>query len=85
MRGRPWNRRYPNACFAISHFTHLGAILALRAAELAALSSPITWILGGLAYVFIAAMNLTSLDRTTQLIGPCRSFQHACPLMNCTS
>ncbi|MGH8187112.1 MAG: hypothetical protein ACREUC_11145, partial [Steroidobacteraceae bacterium] len=30
----------------------------------------ITWIFGGLAYVFIAAMAATSFDRTTGMIGP---------------
>jgi sulfoxide reductase heme-binding subunit YedZ len=30
----------------------------------------ITWIGGGLAYVFIAAMTATSFDRTAQMIGP---------------
>jgi len=67
------NRRYVGVSFAVSHFTHLGAIAALgrvAPAELAADANAITWIFGGLAYVFIAAMTLTSFDRTAQMLGP---------------
>jgi sulfoxide reductase heme-binding subunit YedZ len=67
------NRRYLGVSFAVSHFTHLGAIAALGSvapAELAADANAITWIFGGLAYVFIAAMTLTSFDRTAQMLGP---------------
>jgi methionine sulfoxide reductase heme-binding subunit len=67
------NRRYIGVSFAVSHFTHLGAIAALgrvAPAELAADANAITWIFGGLAYVFIAAMTLTSFDRTAQMLGP---------------
>lgn len=66
------NRRYIGVSFAVSHFIHLGAIFSLRElapAELAHLPQT-TWIFGGLAYAFIAAMTLTSFDRTAQLIGP---------------
>jgi methionine sulfoxide reductase heme-binding subunit len=67
------NRRYLGVSFAVSHFTHLGAIAALgrvAPAELAADANAITWIFGGLAYVFIAAMTFTSFDRTAQMLGP---------------
>lgn len=67
------NRRYLGVAFAASHFLHLGVILALgqvAPAALAALTTPISWIGGGLAYLFIAAMTLTSFDRTARLIGP---------------
>jgi sulfoxide reductase heme-binding subunit YedZ len=67
------NRRYFGVSFAVSHFTHLAAIAALRRVapeELAADANAITWIFGGLAYVFIAAMTLTSFDRTAQMLGP---------------
>jgi hypothetical protein len=67
------NRRYLGVSFAVSHFVHLLAILRLgRLApdQLAAEANAITWIFGGLAYVFIAAMTLTSFDRTAQMIGP---------------
>lgn len=66
------NRRYFGLSFALSHFTHLGWILTLRAiapAELAG-TTVLTWLLGGLAYVFIAAMTATSFDRTARALGP---------------
>src|SRR5262245_47295411 len=52
------NRRYLGVSFALSHFVHLGAILALRATapEEMADTTMVTWVLGGLAYAFIAAM-----------------------------
>lgn len=67
------NRRYLGVSFAASHFVHLGAIgmLDVLAPERLAADIPaITWIFGGLAYGFIAAMAATSFDRTAQLIGP---------------
>jgi hypothetical protein len=67
------NRRYLGVSFALSHFVHLAAILTLGVIapnELAALTQPASWILGGLAYVLIAAMTATSFDRTAKLIGP---------------
>jgi methionine sulfoxide reductase heme-binding subunit len=66
------NRRYLGVSFAFSHGVHLVAILTLwrtAPAEMADVTA-ITWIFGGLAYVFIAAMTLTSFDRTTRMIGP---------------
>ena len=65
------NRRYLGVSFALSHFTHLRTILSLRVvapAELAAIPTS-TWLLGGLAYLFIAAMTATSFDRTAKAIG----------------
>lgn len=44
--------------------------------ELAQRVNIITWVGGGLAYVFIAAMTATSFDRTAALIGP-RAVQPA--------
>ena len=67
------NRRYLGVSFALSHFVHLGAILALGVVapdQLAALTQPKSWILGGLAYVLIAAMTATSFDKTAKAIGP---------------
>jgi DMSO/TMAO reductase YedYZ heme-binding membrane subunit len=67
------NRRYLGVSFALSHFVHLLAILALgqiAPAELASGTSAITWIFGGLAYVFIGLMTATSFDSTARLIGP---------------
>jgi methionine sulfoxide reductase heme-binding subunit len=67
------NRRYLGVSFAFSHGVHLVAILWLqhvRPVEFAASVSVVTWIGGGLAYVFIAAMTATSFDRTAQMLGP---------------
>jgi methionine sulfoxide reductase heme-binding subunit len=67
------NRRFLGVAFAVSHGVHLAAILWLRhlqPVEFAQSVNAITWIGGGLAYVFIAAMTATSFDRTTQMIGP---------------
>ena len=67
------NRRYLGVSFAVSHGVHLAAIFWMqhvRPVEFAERVSAITWIGGGLAYVFIAAMTATSFDRTAQMIGP---------------
>ena len=67
------NRRYLGVSFALSHFVHLGAIAALgliAPEQLAALTQPKSWILGGLAYALIAAMTATSFDRTARMVGP---------------
>lgn len=67
------NRRYLGVSFAFSHAVHLGAIFWLqhvRPVEFAQQVNAITWIGGGLAYAFIAAMTATSFDRTAGMIGP---------------
>jgi DMSO/TMAO reductase YedYZ heme-binding membrane subunit len=67
------NRRYLGVAFALSHFVHLLAILALgqiAPAELSAETNAITWIFGGLAYVFIGLMAATSFNSTARVIGP---------------
>jgi hypothetical protein len=67
------NRRYLGVSFAASHGIHLAALVALyriAPAELLYDGIAITLIFGGLAYVFIAAMTLTSFDRTAAAIGP---------------
>jgi len=69
------NRRYLGVSFAVSHATHLLAIFALANWSLAtfvANSSPPTLVLGGLGYVFVAAMTATSFDRTAAWLGPRR-------------
>jgi sulfoxide reductase heme-binding subunit YedZ len=66
------NRRYLGVSFALSHLVHLLAILALGhigPAELAAETNTVTWVFGGLAYVFIALMTATSFDSTAQLLS----------------
>src|ERR1044072_8799276 len=73
---RPWqrrNRRYLGVSFAVSHFIHLGAILALAALDrdlFWKLTNVTTIILAGAAYLFIAAMTATSFDRTATWLGP---------------
>ena len=67
------NRRYLGVSFAVSHGVHLAAIFWMQhvqPVEFAQRVNAITWIGGGLAYVFIAAMTATSFDRTAQMIGP---------------
>jgi len=60
------NRRYVGLAFAVAHFTHLAAIagLAVGVAGFAAQVDPVTLVGGGLAYVLLAGMTLTSTDRT---------------------
>jgi len=69
------NRRYMGVSFGLSHFVHLGALLALGSSFpepfLSALGL-VTILGGGLAYVFIAAMVATSFDRTAAWLGPRR-------------
>jgi sulfoxide reductase heme-binding subunit YedZ len=67
------NRRYLGVSFAVSHLAHLLAILALSGwslARAAAAAGPAAIVLGGLAYVFLAAMTATSFDRTAAWLGP---------------
>ena len=66
------NRRYIGVSFAVSHFCHLLAIIALAALfphPFLDKLSGITLTGGGLAYVFIAAMAATSFDRTRDWLG----------------
>jgi sulfoxide reductase heme-binding subunit YedZ len=67
------NRRYLGVSFAVSHFIHLGAILALASVDQALfwkLTNISTIVLAGSAYLFIAAMAATSFDRTAAWLGP---------------
>ncbi|HEY8538888.1 MAG TPA: hypothetical protein VIL28_08470 [Steroidobacteraceae bacterium] len=66
------NRRYLGVSFAVAHFTHFLAILSLRviAPDHFATIPAVTWIFGGIAYVFVAAMTATSFDATAKAIGP---------------
>ena len=69
------NRRYLGVSFAVSHGIHLAAIVIL-----ARLDSTLFWkltnlstiVLAGTAYLFIAAMTVTSFDRTAAWLGPRR-------------
>lgn len=67
------NRRYLGVSFAVSHFVHLGAIVALAVADRSLfwkLTNVGTIVLAGTAYLFIAAMATTSFDRTAAWLGP---------------
>jgi sulfoxide reductase heme-binding subunit YedZ len=69
------NRRYLGVSFAVSHFIHLGAIVALAALDRELfwkLTNIATIALAGTAYLFIAAMTATSFDRTAAWLGPRR-------------
>ena len=69
------NRRYLGVSFAVSHFIHLVAILALATLDSALfwkLTNVTTIVLAGTAYLFIAAMTATSFDRTAAWLGPRR-------------
>ena len=66
------NRRYLGVSFAVSHFIHLGAIVALAAVDKALfwkLTNIGTIVLAGTAYLFIAAMTATSFDRSAAWLG----------------
>ncbi|MBI2963557.1 MAG: hypothetical protein HYY35_07365 [Deltaproteobacteria bacterium] len=62
------NRRYIGVSFAVSHAVHLLAIIGLA---VVARQGP-GWnvaVLGGIGYLFIAAMTATSFDRTAAWLG----------------
>jgi sulfoxide reductase heme-binding subunit YedZ len=66
------NRRYLGVSFATSHLAHLLAILALvgwSGSRLVAAAGPVTLVLGGIGYGFIAAMAATSFDRSAAWLG----------------
>ncbi len=67
------NRRYLGVSFAISHFIHLAALIALATVDqdlFWKLTNIANIILAGTAYLFIAAMTATSFDRTAAWLGP---------------
>jgi DMSO/TMAO reductase YedYZ heme-binding membrane subunit len=75
----PWtrwqrrNRRQLGVAFGASHGVHAVAIVSLVLVApdlLGAVASPDMLIFGGLGYAVIAAMVVTSFDRTAALIGP---------------
>jgi sulfoxide reductase heme-binding subunit YedZ len=69
------NRRYLGVSFAVSHLAHFLALLALAGWSfrgMAAAAGPVVGVLGGIAYVFLAAMVATSFDRTAAWLGPRR-------------
>lgn len=67
------NRRNLGVSFAVSHFIHLAAIVALAVVDRSLfwkLTNISTIVLAGSAYLFIAAMAVTSFDRTAAWLGP---------------
>lgn len=67
------NRRYVGVSFAVSHFIHLIAIVMLAVTDndlFWELTNVLTIVLAGAAYLFIAAMAVTSFDRTAVWLGP---------------
>jgi methionine sulfoxide reductase heme-binding subunit len=67
------NRRYLGVSFAVSHLIHLAAILSLAWLDKVLfwkLTNLGTIVLAGAAYLFIAAMAVTSFDRTAAWLGP---------------
>ncbi len=62
-------RRQIGLGFAWSHALHLVAIVGLSRADPAVSFSAITLVFGGSAYVLIAAMAVTSFDRTARWLG----------------
>jgi sulfoxide reductase heme-binding subunit YedZ len=64
------NRRQVGVSFAVSHFVHLLAILALT--RFTVVFGDATVVIAGLGYVAIAAMTATSFDRTAGWLGPRR-------------
>lgn len=67
------NRRYFGVSFAASHFIHALAIIAfarLDPVQFHAGTGLGMYVLGGLAYVFIALMTATSFDKTAAWLGP---------------
>lgn len=67
------NRRHLGVSFAVAHFLHLLDIwlLTLLLGD-AFETNPLTVIVGGLSYVLLAGMTLTSFDRTARWLGPRR-------------
>jgi methionine sulfoxide reductase heme-binding subunit len=63
------NRRYLGLSFALAHFLHLGALTSLFIA-IGAVPAAQTLIFGGLAYVLIALMAVTSNDWSVRALGP---------------
>ncbi len=62
------NRRYLGVSFATSHTVHLAAIVALTRVS-AHRPDKAVLLLGGLGFLLILAMTITSFDRTAALLG----------------
>lgn len=67
------NRRYLGLSFFVAHLLHLDAILLLDTLLGDAFRiDPLTLVGGGMAYVLVTAMALTSSDRAVRWLGPRR-------------
>ena len=69
------NRRYLGLGFAVSHTIHLAAIVAFALLDptgFGGATNTGTVVSGGLAYLFIAAMSITSFDAAVAWIGAAR-------------
>jgi sulfoxide reductase heme-binding subunit YedZ len=67
------NRRYLGLSFAVSHGIHALAIFRLARVDPALfhqLANSMTYLTGGLAYLYIVAMSATSFDRSAAWLGP---------------
>jgi DMSO/TMAO reductase YedYZ heme-binding membrane subunit len=67
------NRRYLGVTFAASHGLHAIAIVAFATMDPAgftAATNLASYVFGGIGYAMIAAMTVTSSDRTAAAIGP---------------
>jgi sulfoxide reductase heme-binding subunit YedZ len=64
------NRRFVGVSFAVSHFIHLGLIASLvHFTPERFTGNPAGLIPGATAYLLLAAMTITSFDRTTRWLG----------------
>ncbi len=66
------NRRYLGVSFAVSHAIHGAAIIWLAQTDydlFLQITNTVTYISGGLAYMLIALMVITSFDYTANLVG----------------
>jgi DMSO/TMAO reductase YedYZ heme-binding membrane subunit len=71
------NRRYLGVTFAASHALHAIALAAFAAMDppgFAAATNLASYVFGSIGYTLIAAMTITSFDRTAAAIGP-RAFR----------
>ena len=64
------NRRYLGVSFAVSHFIHLGLIAGLIPHTPERFTAnPAGLLPGAIAYLFLAALTITSFDRTARWMG----------------
>lgn len=63
------HRRWFGLSLALSHFTHLAGIFLLHGLQLFERRSPLSLIIGGVPYLFLGLMALTSSDRAMAWLG----------------